>query len=62
MRHPLLLLGLLALPLLGCTSPKTEARDDRKICVREGFELGTIEYDKCIERRVIEREKAEEMM
>ncbi|HEX2528571.1 MAG TPA: hypothetical protein VHL31_20040 [Geminicoccus sp.] len=62
MRYSFVLLGLIALPLLGCTSPKLEAREDRKICVREGFEPGTIEYDKCIERLVIEREKEEEMM
>jgi hypothetical protein len=53
MRYSLLLLGLIALPLLGCTDPKLDAREDRKICVREGFEPGTIEYDKCMKQEAI---------
>ena len=68
MRHSFALLALLTLPLLACTEV-TEERvgvgdpwGDRKFCVREGFVVGTYEYDKCMERRALERDEDEGMM
>ena len=62
------LLALLALPLVACTEVKEERfepddpRGDRKVCVREGFVVGTYEYDKCMERRAIRRDEEDGMM
>jgi hypothetical protein len=57
----ILLLALLGLPLLGCTA-HTEAREDHKACVREGFPPDTYEFDKCMERRALHRDKEEDAL
>jgi hypothetical protein len=57
----ILLLALLALPLVGCNA-RTEAREDHKACVREGFPPDTYEFDKCMERRALHRDKEEDAL